>query len=229
MIHLDRYKAEWVLLADIDYSDKTYQYRRHVSAQVVSDLITSFKETGQMFQIIVRWMNDGRKQIVCGFRRYTAAKELGWERILTIIVPESELTPDDAEKLSVDENVKRKSLNNMDIMFMCKKLSDIGKTNDYIGELIGKSETQVRRYIKVASASDDVHDKIRSGELSVKEVGDTTKRPGGGKSKMFVKSIKNGFAVNLKFNRKKDDIDKAMEFVGKVLEMLKNEKQSKAQ
>ena len=95
--------------------------------------------------------------------------------------------------------------------------------------LIGRDEKQIRRYITIANSPEEIQDKIRKGEATIAEVGDAGSRTRSDKKKMSVKSIKNGFSVNFKFNRIKNNIDKALEFVNKVAEMLKTEKQAKHQ
>ena len=229
MVNIGQYSALWVSLADIDFSDKAYQYRKQVEVADAADLMESFKESGQEFPVIVRQLEDGRKQIICGFRRYTAAKALGWEKILAVIVPAAELPDKDAEKLSVDENVKRKSLTNLDIMFLCKKLSELGRSNVDIGAYIGKSEAQVRRYIKIANSPVDVQEKVKSGDMTVTEAGSAGARPEDEQKNMSVKSTKNGIFVKFKYYRKKDNLDEAIAFIKKVLDTLTTERDKAGQ
>lgn len=227
MMDLSKYRVEWVGLGDIDYSDKTYQYRKELGAGNVGDLIGSFRETGQKFPIVVRELKGGRKQIVCGFRRFTAAKELGWEKMLAVVVPESDMPDEDAEVLSVDENIKRKSLTSLDLMFMCKKLSDEGKSNIYIGKLIGKSEKQVRRYLSVASASKAEQDALLNGKITIDNIHDgklgVDAEAGVQNKKMYVKPTKSGFRAVLEFNRKQDDPKAAIEFANGLIKAIKEQ------
>ena len=71
---------------------------------------------------------------------------------MSIVVPENDLSETEALRFNFIENIERKTMNNKDLIFACKKLKEQGKTNIDIGRLIGKDEKQVRRYL---SALDD--------------------------------------------------------------------------
>lgn len=189
-------------LSSIDYANKTYQYRRQVGAEDVASLAASLKENGQDIPIVLRRMQDGRTQIVCGFRRCTAAISLGWDKIRAITIPIEELPDTECRKLSARENIERGQYTALDKMFLCKKLSDQGVGNVEIGSIIGKSEAQVRRYIKVANAPADTHAKIESGEVSATEVGTAGARHNDEQivdnTKYNVNSTRNIFEAKLK-------------------------------
>ena len=180
---LSNYKVQWVGLADVNIGNTAFQFRKDITPESVVVLAKSLKEEGQKFPVILwekhidsSWslpasggpQNDKRLQLISGFRRVTAAKSLNWEKVLAIVIPESDMSEQDALRLNFIENIERKTLTNLDIMFACKKLKDSGKTNADIGLLIGKSEVQVRRYILVAEASPDMQNKLNSGETTIK-------------------------------------------------------------
>jgi ParB/RepB/Spo0J family partition protein len=204
---LSKYSAEWVKLSDIDYADKTFQYRRDITVASVAGLAESLKANGQDIPIVCRRMPDGRVQIVCGFRRFTAAMSLGWDKIRAIIIPFEDLPDSEARQLSARENLQRGQYTNLDKMFMCKKLSEQGESNVTIGEIIGKSEKQVRRYIKVANAPVDIQQKVKAGEATIKQAGNEQLGPGAEQNvdntKYNVKSARNMFSakVNIAINQ----------------------------
>ena len=167
MLDLTKYQPQWVKIADINIENKVFMFRKDRNA---ADLAASLKAEGQKFPVVI-WRRppspkatDGQMlHIISGFRRVTAAKQLGWEKVMGVVIPETDLPKDEALRLNFVENMARKSLNNLDIMFACQKLSQQGKTNVEIGKLIGKSEAQVRRYIKVADAPEDIQQKVGRG------------------------------------------------------------------
>ena len=173
---LAKYGAEWVPLSSIDYGDKTFQYRQHVVEEDVADLAESMRQFSQDIPIILRRMPGGRLQIVCGFRRATAAIKINWEKIRSIVVPLEDLPEPEARKLSARENIQRGQYSSLDKMFMCKKLSEQGVSNIEIGAIVGKTEGQIRRYIKVAQAPTEVHEKIQSGETTISNIADKPAR-----------------------------------------------------
>lgn len=167
MIDMKNYPKEWVLLSQIDGNDKRFQFRQNLE---VKSLEESLREHGQKFPVLLRRLSSGRLQIVSGFRRYTTAKALNWERVLGIILPESELNDEEALKTNFIENIARKSLTNMDIVYSCKKLSSDGRSNREIAKLLGKSESIVRRYLKVANAPAEVQEAVKHGKITVKNL-----------------------------------------------------------
>jgi ParB/RepB/Spo0J family partition protein len=141
------YRAEWVGVSQINVENKAFQFRKDISAESVADLAGSFKADGQKLPILLWRRHSGELQLISGFRRVTAAKSLGWEKVLAIIIPEADMDEAEALRLNFIENIERKSLNSLDIMYACKKLKEQGKSNVEIGRLIGKDEKQVRRYL----------------------------------------------------------------------------------
>jgi ParB/RepB/Spo0J family partition protein len=189
------YQQVWTALSSIDFADKTFQYRKDVGPDDVKDLAESIKNKGQDIPIVLRRMPDGRLQIICGFRRYTAELLIGWVSIKAIIVPFENMSDAEARLLSARENMQRAQYSALDKIFMVKKLSDQGVSNVEIGGIIGKSEMQVRRYLKIANAPAEVHEQIQAGKISASEAGESVSRPNVEQivdnTKYNVKSVRN--------------------------------------
>ena len=217
MLDLSKYQPQWVSIADINVEDTAFIFRKDMN---VADLAASLKAEGQKFSIVLWRRADGSLHIISGFRRVTAARQLGWEKVMGVVIPEADLPMDEALRLNFLENMARKSLNNLDIMFACQKLSRQGKSNVEIGKLIGKSEAQVRRYIKVADAPADIQQKVGSGQTTLTDATDKATRRDDEFKNMYVKSTKNGFKVILNYNRKRDKIDEIKAFLNKVMAIL---------
>ena len=161
-----------------------------------------------------------------GLRRLTAAISLKWDKILVIVIPESDADKEEMLGTNFIENVKRKTLTNLDIMFACKKLKDEGKTNEQIGQLIGKSENQVRRYIKVAEATSDLQQKLINGEATIKDVGGEKIALGGdsgeNNQKYTVKSTKNGIDAKIKIEAIPENAGTVDAYIIEVKKMWKD-------
>ena len=220
MVDLSKYQPQWINIADINLANTALMFRKDLN---VADLVGSMRADGQKFPVIL-WkrapalgeaspQRGGELHIISGFRRVTATKELGCDTVHAIVIPESDLPEDEALKLNFEENVAKKSLNNLDIMYACKKLSDQGRSNREIGKLIGKSEGQVRRYLKVAGAPPDIQAKVQSGEKSIRSIEDSTAEKGCvardaaaiNNKNCFVKSTNNGFDAVLRYRINNDD------------------------
>ncbi|MBN1824546.1 MAG: ParB/RepB/Spo0J family partition protein [Endomicrobiales bacterium] len=212
MNDLSKYQTVWAAISDINVSNTTMQFRKELKSR---ELLQSLRNDGQKFPVVLWRRHGGELQLISGFRRVVAAKELGWEKVLAVIMPESDLSEDEALRLNFLENVERKSLTNLDMMFACQKLSELGKSNVEIGKLIGKSEAQVRRYIKIAQAPAEVQEKVQSGEASIRsmdnengKIGLVTRDEWKVMDKnCYVKSIKNGFDAVIKFRKGRDDAE----------------------
>lgn len=167
MVNLKDYKPEWIPLSQIDLKNKEFQYRM---ALEIADLEESFRQEGQIFPVVLWRRNSGVIQIVCGFRRCQAAMKLKWEKILAVVVPESGMSREQALEISFLENLKRKSLTDMDLAFSCKRLHDEGISNIEIGRLIGKSESIVRRNLKVLDTPPEIQNAVWQGKLTLKDL-----------------------------------------------------------
>lgn len=236
MISFDKHKPEWVSLLDVNFDDKTFQYRNDISDQDVTELAESLQNEGQRFPVILWQRETGEPKIICGFRRTTAARKLRWEKILAITVSEDVLPYEDAVKLSLLENVQRKSLTDLDKVFTCKRLSEEGKSNVKIGEMLGVNEKTVRRYLKIVNAPADIQDQLKSGKLSISAVdrmleAETARQGAEVASKnknMYVKTIKNGMDISIKFRKNRDNPDEVIEFLSNMIkEIRKAAKQKK--
>ncbi|MBN1622074.1 MAG: ParB/RepB/Spo0J family partition protein [Endomicrobiales bacterium] len=167
MINLKNYQAEWVEVSKIDCDNKQFQFRKNM---MVDHLAQSFREEGQKFPILLWKRNNSTLQVISGFRRLEAAKKFNWDKILGITIPEADLSENEALRLNFIENIERKSLTDMDLIFACKKLSDEGKSNVEISKYIGKDEAMVRRYLKVANAPQEIQDAVKEGKISIKKL-----------------------------------------------------------
>jgi ParB/RepB/Spo0J family partition protein len=202
MIDLSKYQPQWIKVSYINVANRMFQFRREITPESIASLAKSMSEDGQKMPIVLWRRNDGELVAVAGLRRLTAAINLKWENIFAIKIPESEANFEDMLRINFIENIERKTLGSLDMMFLCKKLKDQGKTNDEIGRYIKKSENQVRRYIKVAEASEDQRQKLLNGETTIKDIGGEKVAPGGDSAKTInkyvVNTTSNGIAAKIK-------------------------------
>ncbi len=192
---LSKYTPQWIPISQINAENKMFQFRKDITPESVAALAKSLAEKGQRFPIVVWLRLSGERVVIAGLRRLAAAILNKWESIYAIVIPESEVSYEEALSLNFIENIERKTLNNLDIMFACKKLKDKGETNENIGKYIGKTEGQVRRYLKVVDAPADIQQKLQSGDVTIKQAASEKIVPeydsSGNTRKYIVKSIKN--------------------------------------
>jgi ParB/RepB/Spo0J family partition protein len=242
MLEITKYQSSQVELGRIDGDDKRFQCRQ-VTDGDVKEMAATLKEHGQKFPIVLLRRRDGdrpldgRLVIICGFTRHLGAKLLGWATIAAIIIPEEDFENEaEIRKFGIIENSKRKQLTDVDKANICKELSTIGVSNVEIGALIGKSEKQVRRYLKVANAPAEQQQKLNNGETSINAISGESlgvhAEPNVDNHNCYVKSTKNGFTAVLKYQYGRDKADIIKDFKAKIdaqYQELQNAKAGKNQ
>ena len=130
----------------------------------MESLVESIKENGVLNPIIVRQIEGGKFEIISGHRRKRAVELANFEEIPCIV---RNLTDEEATILMVDSNLQREEIlpsekayaykMKMDAMKRQGERTDLTstplveklRTNEKIGEEIGESREQIRRYIRL--------------------------------------------------------------------------------
>ncbi len=147
-----------VPLAAIDLTDDTYRFRMRVD---VVGLVEDIRANGQDFPVVLRPVGDGL-QLVCGFRRVTALKELGAEAALAVI---RELSDDEAYRLAWSENMARQSYSHMDRAHGMLKLLKSGRSLRQVARLFGLGPRAVGKLRDLALMPQPVQDAVGSGAI----------------------------------------------------------------
>lgn len=85
--------------------DRPNRQRREIE---VEDLKASMERRGLLQPIIVRAMGAERFEVIAGERRFTAATQLGWPTIPSLLA--SDLSPIELQIIELEENFRRKDL-----------------------------------------------------------------------------------------------------------------------
>ena len=120
------------------------------------ELLESIKETGLLEPITVRFLSEGKYEIISGHRRVEACKKLGLSKIPATI---KELSKDEAIVAMVDSNIHREHLLCSEKAFAYKmKLEALKHRGKTYGQVVHKSRDnisdtesgrQVQRYIRL--------------------------------------------------------------------------------
>lgn len=181
----DDAKREKVLdipLYEIDsFPDHPFQVRMDESMQAMADSVKTF---GIQTPAIVRQKEDGRYELVSGHRRKMACELAGLE-ILPCIV--RQMSRDEAIIAMVDSNLQRdiilpsekaKSYKmRLDAMKRQGERTDLtsvplaqkldGKTSRQIlGEKVGESQDQIRRYIRLTELEPEILQMVDNGKIA---------------------------------------------------------------
>ena len=148
---------------------KIRSFRNHpfkvLDDEKMQDLVESIRANGILSPVLVRPIGNDIYEMVSGHRRMHAAELLGMETVPAII---REMTDDEAIVKMVDANIQREELLPSEKAFAYKMKLDairrqagrpskgnsaqIGRnleSADLVGEQVGESRMQVRRYIRL--------------------------------------------------------------------------------
>ncbi len=147
----------------------------------MQDLIESIRVNGILSPVLIRPVGNDRYEMVSGHRRMHAAQVIGLERIPAII---RDMTDDEATVKMVDSNIQREELLPSEKAFAYKMKMDamkrqagrpakdnsaqIGRnieTAEMVGELVGESRMQVRRYIRLTELTPELLDLVDKKRL----------------------------------------------------------------
>jgi len=189
-------KLEFIKLTDINFEDESQRFREDLDIENLKDSIES---DGLTVPVTLCQLEDGRYQIISGFRRLTALQELQHSVVPAFIRDLPEYT--DKFVASITENVVRKDLKFSDMMNAIVQARKNGVSQKDIAEVLGWSTRHVRRHEtlakltkKVIEAIDDTFTPKHAMKLiSLQDAGHKIDFPGWAKKvkegKLSVKSL----------------------------------------
>ncbi len=150
---------------DVDLLKKgKFQPRTYFDDETLNELSQSIKQDGIIEPLIVRPSTDGRYEIICGERRFEAAKKVGLKKVPVLIRDVPDLK---ALEISMIENLQRENLNPIEeaegynIMASRFHLSQ----ND-ISERVGKSRSAVANSLRLLELPEEVKILVRKTSIS---------------------------------------------------------------
>lgn len=150
-------------------------------------LVESIKERGVITPATVRAKEDGRYELVSGHRRKRAGELAGMDTLRCEVV---ELTRDEATILMVESNFQRSQILPSEKAFAYKMRLDAmkrqagrpnkenaspvatnfskGRSDVELGELVGESKDQVRRYIRLTNLVPELLEFVDEGRIKMR-------------------------------------------------------------
>jgi len=165
--------GELIELAASDIlDDSTFQIRSEkVSTEDFENLKASLKANGQQVPVLVR-KKDGKYQLIAGFNRYKALKELK----KPIIAIYKEVADEEAFIIAEIENLQRNDLSFTDMYNYINKLQNSGFSYSQIAERLNKSRRLILYYQQIGEAPALVS-LVKKQVISFKEAIALTKMP----------------------------------------------------
>ena len=167
-----------------DFPDHPYKVR---DDEDMMQLAESIKERGVITPATVRQKEDGRYELISGHRRKRASELAGFETLRCEVV---ELDRDDATILMVESNLQRSVILPSEKAFAYKMRLDAmkrkagrpskenvspvatnspqGRSDVELGEQVGESKDQIRRYIRLTNLVDELLELVDEGRMKMR-------------------------------------------------------------
>jgi len=139
-----------------------YPVRRVADDEKMAELVRSIKVNGLLHPLVVI-PEDGRYRILAGHRRYVAVSGMGWEEVpCNIIEARRQLN----RTVTIEENLIREDANPIDLGWYFRHLCENEHmTQTEIGQLLGKPQSWVNRYVQLTLTDDDSQMAVQEGVL----------------------------------------------------------------
>ena len=147
------------------------------------NLVESIKSNGILTPATVRKKEDGRYELISGHRRMRACELAGMEKLRCEIV---DMTRDEACVYMVESNFQRTKILPSEKAFAYKMrleamkrlpgrprnaspvATNYGRSDVELGELVGESKDQIRRYIRLTELIPEILDLVDEGRIALR-------------------------------------------------------------
>ena len=163
-----------------DFPDHPFKVR---DDEDMAQLVESVKERGVITPATVRQKEDGRYELVSGHRRKRASELAGFETLRCEVV---DLNRDEATILMVESNFQRSQIlpsekayaykMRLDAMNRQGQRTDLtstplvskSRTNEELGNQVGESREQIRRYVRLTNLVPELLEFVDEGRIKMR-------------------------------------------------------------
>ena len=129
----------------------------------LNELARSMEQNGLIHPLNLRAVGKNKYELICGERRFRAAKLLKWKSIDANI---RDITLEEAKELCLIENIQREDVSPAEEARAYKQLFEIVKSVDELVTRTGKSESYVRLRLKLNDLIPELMNLLDSGEIT---------------------------------------------------------------
>ncbi len=161
---------------DLIVADHDLNIRENVDNESITGLIDSIKEHGFLSPLIVSGPNEsGSYHLVCGHRRFVAARKIGMTSVPVVV---RNMSNDKIPILQLVENIQRESLLPMEEARAYRRvISDYGINQNTLASMLGISKSLVSQRLKLLEADENVINALESGKITVSDARDIAYLP----------------------------------------------------
>jgi ParB family chromosome partitioning protein len=124
-----------------------HQPRTVFEEETLEELATSIRNYGVIQPITLQETDEEKYIIICGERRYRAAKIAGLEHIPAYIKTAAD---EQIMEMALIENIQREDLSAIETALAYQKLlDDSGQTQEQLSERVGKKRTTISNYLRL--------------------------------------------------------------------------------
>lgn len=139
------------------------QARKFFDEKKLLELSESIKEYGILQPLVLRKDGDSFL-IIAGERRYRAAKKAGLKEVPALI---KEVSKEDADKISLIENIQRQDLNPIEEAIGFKSvMKEYDLTQEELSQAVGKSRQYIGNTIRILKLDERVIKFLEEGSLT---------------------------------------------------------------
>lgn len=176
-------KVQDLPLSEIDtFPDHPFQVKED---EAMLEMVDSIKKFGVLTPAVARQKEDGRYELISGHRRKRACELAGLETLPTVV---RQMSRDEAIIFMVDSNLQREKILPSEKAFSLKmRLEAMNRqagrpskdnltpvvsekkmlrTNEQLGEKVGESREQIRRYIRLTELIPEVLQMVDDGSIA---------------------------------------------------------------
>lgn len=138
------------------YVDNSFNCRlQQVTVQTLRSLIRSIETQGLLQPVVVApYEGEYKYQLICGFRRFTACKHLGWEEIPATVT--EKITQNELRTLNLIENLERKDLNFQEEAYNVDRMRLMGYNLEEIAEQLNRTPWWVKQRLQFSEFPKDI-------------------------------------------------------------------------
>lgn len=142
-----------------------YQPRQNFDSEALNELALSIKEHGLLEPLLVKLKEDGKYEIICGERRYRAAKIAGLSEVPCLV---RDVLEKNAYAIALIENIQRKDLNPLEqAAALLQMMKECSLTQEELAKTLGKSRSSVTNILRLNQLSDNVKKLLRDGSIEM--------------------------------------------------------------
>jgi len=142
-----------------------YQTRTHMDEAALGELAASIQASGVVQPIVLRYIDNGRYQLIAGHRRWAASQRAGNATIPALV---RQVSNEQAMEMTIIENLQREDLNPIEQARAFERLAnEFGLTQEQMAERTGKDRASISNFMRLLRLPLVVQEQISAGSLTM--------------------------------------------------------------